>query len=180
MSFSTKSQGFTLIELVIVIVLLGILAITAAPKFLDVKADAVGGTVHGMEGALKSGVSLIRSKALISQQLTGEDTLTLKSGTTIAINFGYPEAKFKSAIRYVVELDNIENTASDTGLCETDWCGRGAQTAINTDDNLVLSSGAQAAKVWPRGYSWSQKCGVHYINNRDGSEPIIGSSTSEC
>lgn len=93
----------------------------------------------------------------------------MKSATAIAFNFGFSEAKCKSAIRYVVELENIDNTTSDTELYQTDWCCRGAQTAINTDDDLVLNAGAQAAKVWPKGYSWSKKCGVHYINNRDGS-----------
>jgi MSHA pilin protein MshA len=51
-----KQQGFTLIELVIVIVILGILAATAAPKFIDLSTDARIATLKGMQGAMSSGL----------------------------------------------------------------------------------------------------------------------------
>lgn len=49
-----KIKGFTLIELIIVIVILGVLAVTAAPKFLDVNSDARTASLNGLEGALES------------------------------------------------------------------------------------------------------------------------------
>jgi len=53
-----NQKGFTIVELVVVIIILGILAATALPRFLDVTEDAHLATVKGIEGAFKSGVNL--------------------------------------------------------------------------------------------------------------------------
>ncbi len=47
-----RQQGFTLIELVVVIVILGILAVTAAPKFMNLQGDARNASLQGLKGAI--------------------------------------------------------------------------------------------------------------------------------
>jgi MSHA pilin protein MshA len=61
-----NQQGFTLIELVVVIVILGILAVTAAPKFIDISNDARAAAVESLGGALRGARDLNYAKSLVS------------------------------------------------------------------------------------------------------------------
>ena len=92
-----KQNGFTLIELVVVIVILGILAVTAAPKFLNLQDDAKVSAVKGLAGAMKGAAGITYGKAAVSgvESLAATDTPTPTinvEGKNITLNYGYPQA----------------------------------------------------------------------------------------
>lgn len=83
--------GFTLIELVVVIVILGILAIAAAPKFLNMQGDARESALKGLEAAIKSTAEMVHAKAVIAGNETASaSTVTIANGKTVKTTYGYP------------------------------------------------------------------------------------------
>ena len=61
----SKNEGFTLIELVIIIVILGVLAAVAVPKYLDMKRDSEKGAADGLIGAMRSALNIYFSNYIL-------------------------------------------------------------------------------------------------------------------
>lgn len=92
-----KQAGFTIVELVVVIALLGILAAVALPRFLNVTDDAHAASVRGTGGALRSAVALVKAQAVVEQVKSDnidfdDNTSTGTSGKETYVNDkGFPQ-----------------------------------------------------------------------------------------
>ncbi|QYJ70979.1 type II secretion system GspH family protein [Shewanella sp. FJAT-51649] len=134
-----RQQGFTLIELVVVIIILGILAVTAAPKFINLQSDARASAIQGMKGAIQGANSLVYSKAALAGK-EKEATYTLDiagtSATTddVAIVYGYMDAT-KAALEAGMDV-KFDAGTSPTATGSNDW---------------IINVSGSSATIWQRG-----------------------------
>ncbi|HHX8461599.1 TPA: type II secretion system protein [Vibrio diabolicus] len=152
-----RQGGFTLIELVVVIVILGILAVTAAPRFLNLQDDARDSALDGLKGAMTGAAGITYGKAAIEgQEATADGAISIGT-STLNLEFGYPEAT-SAALSLVVD-----------GLSE-DWVVKKVDT--NADPKYI-SYGFD---------NYDTKC-VKYTQAKDKDTPAtvaVTKTANEC
>ena len=164
-----RQGGFTLIELVVVIVILGILAVTAAPKFLDIQGDARESALEGVKGAMQGAASMIYAKSALEGEEKTDYAATdgpsvVYDGTTIGTHNGYPLAT-EDNMNAILSLDGMEVVA---GAADSDTVYVIFDDGANGTDADDVTTGA---------------CFASYVIDKDDTdvdEPTIAVTSTGC
>jgi MSHA pilin protein MshA len=173
-----NNNGFTLIELVIVIIVLGVLAATAIPKFINLQHDASRAVVQNISGTLKSAMDFVNAR----KEIDNADSEVDYNGNKITLVNGYPKPSAPE-MRYLLDMDLPSTTWTPDWLtvpCEDSaFCILGNRAYTNEPRIDEVTSG-HVVYFWPNGYVLGS-CFAYYANlGIDGVSPVIGFEDSGC
>lgn len=175
-----KNSGFTLIELVIVITLLGLLAVVAAPRFIDLSSDAKASVIQNISGNLATAIKF----ALLKDQIAGGTGAPVDyNGNTVTFIAGNPQPD-ATQMRYLLEMDLPATTFTpnwSTVPCKnSEFCLVGNRPFSDSSLPSITSfTSGTGVFIWPNGYVLDD-CFSYYLNLADGSEPIVDYVDTGC
>ncbi|HEX5804425.1 MAG TPA: type II secretion system protein [Azospira sp.] len=148
-----NQKGFTLIELIVVIVILGILAATALPKFIDLSSDARQGVINGVAGSMRSANTMLYGKAAaagLANQAASATNKVSVNGVDVDLAYGF--AKDWTELKQVLDLSpstDFVDIAAAVGTHDGGVAHNSAASATRNAGCSVLYTAATSATTPP-------------------------------
>ncbi len=164
--YADKSAGFTLIELILVVVVLGVLAVSALPRFLSLQSESRIATLQGLQAAIQSVNTMVYAQALLQQQEDKVNGAITIDGERVRVVYGYVRA-VKGQVIPLLELDDDK------------W------RTYNTIDegNIVIYPRDKAPSSRPQNVAEvtsTSECNLLYRNGDEGESPNYLLTTGGC
>ncbi|WP_448565565.1 type II secretion system protein [Thalassotalea ganghwensis] len=166
----SKQKGFTLIELIVVIVILGILAATAAPRFIDLTGDARAAVVEGVKGSVNSAANMINAKALVTNELDGAVQV---NGVFYATVNGYPTRAPQDGT-----VSRRSGGDDPCGTIATQGCG--IEDLIQFDAESAITYDAATGEFQHSEATDADNCHVTYTEAGAGATPVVETVLDDC
>ncbi|MFA0015801.1 prepilin-type N-terminal cleavage/methylation domain-containing protein [Vibrio lentus] len=161
-----QQKGFTIIELVVVIVILGIVSVTAASKFLNLQTDARISTLNGLKGGMEGASAMLYGKtSALGLDKAASASISVE-GDDISVVYGYPAAMNDQTWSQLIESTFLD-AVWDTG--RADWF------FTNTDahDGIILYAPSSRKNE-------SDNCYLEYQEATETTTPAFTLTTTGC